>query len=245
MESELRGAAPSSAGARKDLAEARTRSTRHPRGGTGLRQEDLRALVDAARLARKLADGLAGVADHAGAHGVTDEPPPPPTAAAPDAGNTPVTPRPRVRRLTLQVPPGLVAETPEGIDALLRTPGLAVVLDGYNVSMAAWPSLGTAEQRDRLVAALAQLALRTRAAVTVVFDGADVGAVPTPRRPGVRVVFSSASEKADPVVVREVAAFLSRRPCSWCRRTDGCASTSRPRERSRVSSRAFLATLRG
>jgi predicted RNA-binding protein with PIN domain len=38
-----------------------------------------------------------------------------------------------------------------------------------------------------------------------VFDGADVGGVVPPRRPGVRVVFSPEGEEADAVVVRQAA----------------------------------------
>ena len=58
---------------------------------------------------------------------------------------------------------------------------------------------------------LARLHLRLRCAIVVIFDGADVGAEPE-RRTGVRVVFSSGGEKADPVVVREVATLPSSTP---------------------------------
>ncbi|MCJ7670447.1 MAG: NYN domain-containing protein, partial [Acidimicrobiia bacterium] len=77
--------------------------------------------------------------------------------------------------------------------------------DGYNVSMEGWSDASVADQRERLVAALARLHLRLRCEVVVFFDGADVDAPPPLRRPGVRVLFSSGGEKADPVVVREVA----------------------------------------
>jgi predicted RNA-binding protein with PIN domain len=38
----------------------------------------------------------------------------------------------------------------------------------------------------------------------VVFDGADVGRAASARRSGVRVIFTTADEDADPVVIREV-----------------------------------------
>jgi len=89
---------------------------------------------------------------------------------------------------------------------MLRTRGVLLVVDGYNVSKTAWGDAPLEEQRERLVAALAELHLRIRCDVTVVFDGADVRGVPLPRKPGVRVVFSDAGETADDVVVREAGA---------------------------------------
>jgi predicted RNA-binding protein with PIN domain len=99
----------------------------------------------------------------------------------------------------------MMADTPEAAETMVRTPGLAVVVDGYNVSMLAWPEAPVSEQRERLFGALAEFQLRTRAGVTLVFDGANVPGVRPPRRPGLRVVFSAAGQEADEVVVDEVA----------------------------------------
>jgi predicted RNA-binding protein with PIN domain len=88
---------------------------------------------------------------------------------------------------------------------MLRTRGVVLVVDGYNVSMAGWPGASAAEQRDLLVSGLSALHLRLRCDSVAVFDGADVEGVQPPRRPGVRIVFSAAGEGADPVVVREAA----------------------------------------
>jgi predicted RNA-binding protein with PIN domain len=89
---------------------------------------------------------------------------------------------------------------------MLRTPGVVLVVDGYNVSMRGWPDLPVARQRDQLVSALVRLHLRLRPAVVVVFDGADVEGVTARRTPGVRVVFSAPGQDADPVVVGEARA---------------------------------------
>ncbi len=97
-------------------------------------------------------------------------------------------------------------DQPEALDAMLRTRRVLLVVDGYNVSMLGWPGATVAEQRDRLVAALSGLHLRLRCDVVVVFDGADVEVTSTTRRIGVRIVFSSPDEGADPVVVREASA---------------------------------------
>src|SRR5207253_1531717 len=81
-----------------------------------------------------------------------------------------------------------------------------VVIDGYNVSMLAWPDTPPAEQRDRLCDALAELHLRVRRPMVVVFDGAGIEGVPPLRRPGLSVVFSAREQEADEVVVDQVAA---------------------------------------
>jgi predicted RNA-binding protein with PIN domain len=116
------------------------------------------------------------------------------------------------RRIAVPCPPGLRADQPEGLDGMLRTRGVVLVVDGYNVSMSGWPGTPVDRQRDQLVGALERLHLRLRCDVVVVFDGADVVGV-TPRRTrGVRVVFSPAGEPADPVIIREVAGLPLRVP---------------------------------
>jgi predicted RNA-binding protein with PIN domain len=180
-----------------------------------LRRDDLRALVDAADLAQRLATGLSGVADQARRvlqrtnRDDTSLPDDPAPAAAygPDSdkdkeGEKKDRER-RRRRAHPRVPPGMVEDDPDALDAMLRTPRAVLVVDGYNVSMLAWGDAPPAQQRDRLLSAISELQLRTRARVILVFDGADVGGVLPPRRPGVRVVFSPEGEEADAVVVRQ------------------------------------------
>ena len=98
----------------------------------------------------------------------------------------------------------MLQDDPAAIEAMVRTRGLAVIVDGYNVSMLAWPDASAAEQRERLCDALAEFQLRFRCEVTVVFDGAEVSGVRPLRRRNVRVVFSAAGQEADDVVVGEV-----------------------------------------
>ncbi|MGH7359974.1 MAG: NYN domain-containing protein [Candidatus Rokuibacteriota bacterium] len=95
---------------------------------------------------------------------------------------------------------------------MLRTRGVVLVVDGYNVSMRAWPHVAVEQQRRLLSGALAELHARLRCTVTVVFDGTDVDGEQQPGRPGVRIVFSSGGEKADPVIIREVRAVPERFP---------------------------------
>ncbi|MGH9000487.1 MAG: NYN domain-containing protein, partial [Acidimicrobiia bacterium] len=126
-----------------------------------------------------------------------------------DPGTTPGRPpaRKRRRRAPVHIPPGTQAEDPRAVEAMVRTADVVVVVDGYNLTMAAWPAAAPAEQRTRLVDALAELHLRARCRIVVVFDGADVEGVPPPRRRGLTVVFSPAHTEADDVVVAQVGAL--------------------------------------
>jgi predicted RNA-binding protein with PIN domain len=172
---------------------------------------DPEVLAEMARAAEDLAADLRRLAD-----GPPLPPavrPPPAAGSRPAAGSSPAArsgqaanPRPSVsrRRAPVRLPPGMLQDDPSAIEAMIRTPGLAVIVDGYNVSMLAWPAARAAEQRERLCDALAELHLRFRCEVTVVFDGADVQGVRPMRRRGLRIVFSAAGQEADEVVVNEV-----------------------------------------
>jgi hypothetical protein len=92
----------------------------------------------------------------------------------------------------------------------LALPGAHLIVDGYNVTKAGYPELALADQRDRLVRALAALAARTGAEVTVVFDGAAVVAAGQSTR-DVRVMFSPPGVIADEVIRRLAAAEPSGR----------------------------------
>lgn len=178
--------------------EVRRREQAHTERG-GLDASELRMLADAAKEAQRLAtrlEGLTKITRHA------------PVPSDPDRAEGKAS---GTRRVRVPCPPGLVADTADGLDAMLRTRGVQLVVDGYNVSMAGRADAAIAEQRDWLLGALAGLHLRLRCSVVVVFDGADVAA-PAERRTGVKVVFSSGGEKADPVLVREVAALPPATP---------------------------------
>ena len=76
----------------------------------------------------------------------------------------------------------------QALAQLLATPDVVLVVDGYNVSMEAWPTLDRSAQRSSLVQLLGGLRARRSAVVHVVFDGDDDGrrpavAAPLPVRP--------------------------------------------------------------
>jgi predicted RNA-binding protein with PIN domain len=107
----------------------------------------------------------------------------------------------------------MLADSADGIESMLRSPEVLLVIDGYNVSQRAWPDATPADQRERLGIATTALSRRLGCEVLIVFDGDGSGAVRPPlRRGSVRVVFSDADEEADEVVVRSVAELPKRIP---------------------------------
>lgn len=96
---------------------------------------------------------------------------------------------------------------------LLGLPRAHLIVDGYNVTKTAWPSLPLESQRSRLTSALGDLVARTGAETTCVFDGADLTNPPAMAVPrGVRVRFSPAGVTADDVIARLVEAEPNGRP---------------------------------
>jgi predicted RNA-binding protein with PIN domain len=212
-----------------------------------LRLEDVSALVDAAELARRLATGLSGVAEQA----LRVSPPP----ADQEPAHQEPAPQERAsdgatlsergrRRAQPRVPPGMLEDAPDVLEAMLRTPRAVLVVDGYNVSMLAWGDAPPSQQRDRLLTAIGELQLRTRARVIVVFDGADVEGVRQPRRSGVRVVFSEAGEEADAVVVREATDLPVDMPVIVASSDNWVAEHARKADARVVSSETLLRALR-
>ena len=97
--------------------------------------------------------------------------------------------------------------TPALLEQTLALPRARLIIDGYNVTKATWPSASLEAQRSRLVAALGPVVARSGAETTVVFDAAESTsrtAMPAPR--GVRVVFSPEGVIADDVIRQLVAA---------------------------------------
>ena len=91
-------------------------------------------------------------------------------------------PAPAPPRRARRMPRGLVDDTVEGA-AWLLTERPMLLVDGYNVSMTAWPDADIAAQRQRLVRLLADLAARSPGlGVEVVFDG-DMSRARPPRCP--------------------------------------------------------------
>jgi predicted RNA-binding protein with PIN domain len=107
----------------------------------------------------------------------------------------------------------MASDDPALLDQLLALPRVHLVVDGNNVTKAAWPELSLERQRDRLLAGVAPLVARSGAEVTVVFDAADSTERPVVNRPrGVRVLYSPPGVIADDVIRELVAAEPRGRP---------------------------------
>ncbi|QBI53796.1 NYN domain-containing protein [Streptomonospora litoralis] len=108
---------------------------------------------------------------------------------------------------------GLPDDDPGLVDELLGLPRMHLLVDGYNVTKTGYGTLPLADQRSRLLSSLEGLASRTKAEITCVFDGADVGTPPVlsaTRR--VRLLFSAPEETADELIIRLVRAEPRGRP---------------------------------
>ncbi len=115
------------------------------------------------------------------------------------------------RRTPLALPGGVLGTSTTAVEHLLRS-GASVLIDGYNVSKSAWPTLDLASQRVVLLDASENLAKRYGSDITVVFDGAGVVGAAGDRRRVVRVVFSPDDVIADDVIRDEVRRLPATRP---------------------------------
>lgn len=112
------------------------------------------------------------------------------------------------RRTPIRLLRGAIEGSVDGIGQLLETPGVVVLVDGYNVAMEAWPSLSKTEQRDSLVRMAGALASRWGADIHLVFDGTGDGSRPNVGAAlPVRVHFSDADTEADDVILDMVASI--------------------------------------
>jgi predicted RNA-binding protein with PIN domain len=195
--------------ARRELRDAQTRGgvggDRAPGPAPGRAGREaagiLASVADATARLLELQAGLEEVREGlAGALEVSSEARP--EVALPSSGE-PVPLAPPPARRPVPLPGGIHDDGAEAAEHLVRVPGSVLLVDGYNVSKAAWPDVPPSEQRDRLVHALGELSARTGTPVEVVFDGAEQAEPVRPARPphGVQVRFSPPDVEADDVVL--------------------------------------------
>ncbi len=117
------------------------------------------------------------------------------------------------RRSPVRMLRGATEGSRDALEQLFSTPQIVVYVDGYNVTMEAWPQLNGSDQRRSLIDMLGALAARTKAEIHVVFDGDDDGRRPTVSAPlPIRVHFSHADVEADDQILSLVAALATNRP---------------------------------
>ena len=160
--------------------------------------------------------------------------PPPPAAPTP-------------RRRALRMPRGLTDDAIEAA-AWLVTERPVLLVDGYNVSMAAWPDADIAEQRQRLVRLLADLAARSPGlGVEVVFDGDSATGAPAalPARSGVNVRFTAPDVEADDVLLAMIGRYPPDRAVVVASTDRRVRDGARRRGANVVSAHQLLAVARG
>ncbi len=146
------------------------------------------------------------------------------------------------------LPPAVFEDSPEAALHLLRVPSMMLLVDGYNVSLAAWPELPIPEQRRRLVDALAGLAARTGVDAQVVFDGAEQA---EPRsgalapRSAVRVRFSPPEVEADEVLIELIDVLPLNRPVTVATSDRRVQGEVRRRGANVISTAQLLAAMTG
>lgn len=107
----------------------------------------------------------------------------------------------------------LLDDDPALLRRLVDLPRVHLIVDGYNVSKEAWPTLPLDQQRNRLVQGVNGLTAGKGAEVTIVFDGADIINPPPVTSPrGIRVRFSPPHVIADDLIRELVEAEPSGRP---------------------------------
>ena len=192
---------------RRERADSRALQARAENAESRLGQRDERALGDAVAVARQLSVSLDALQRRIREDGPGEGP-----IVEFPTGRSRVRPPAPTRRTHPRLPPGVVANSPAGVEAMLATPDVVLIVDGYNVAHRAWPESTAGDQRERLGIAATALCRRLGCEVVLVFDGNGRGPRPSLRRGGVRVLFSEAGEEADEVVVREVEARPRRIP---------------------------------
>ena len=156
-------------------------------------------------------------------------------------------PAPAPPRRARRMPRGLVDDTVEGA-AWLLTERPMLLVDGYNVSMTAWPDADIAAQRQRLVRLLADLAARSPGlGVEVVFDGDTVEGTPTalPARTGVNVRFTPPDVEADDELLAMIGRFPVARAVVVASTDRRVRDGARRRGANVMSAHQLLAVARG
>lgn len=166
-----------------------------------------------------------------------DELPDEPASAPTNVGST----MPRLaRRKPLPLPGGALKGSPETAEAWLRTSGVKVLVDGYNVAKLGWPALDLDNQRQQCIRAAENLAKRWNLSLTIVFDGASIEGAHASTRRRVRIVYSPQGVSADDVLRASVTGTDPEQPVVVVTNDRAIISDVAEAGANTVSSDAFL-----
>ena len=195
-------------------------------------------VVIASQLARvlgKLSDELAGLEPGVRPASVDAS-----GGAGRGSGRRARTPGGRERR-PIALPGGVYGSSSAAAEFYARHPGVAVLVDGYNVAKLGWPQLDLERQRERSIDAAEDIVRRFGTNVVVVFDGAMILGASAPGRRLVRVQFSAEGVSADDVLRAEVAALPVDVPVVVVTNDQAVAQDVRQHGASTMSSEQWLA----
>ncbi|MEO6628034.1 MAG: NYN domain-containing protein [Aquihabitans sp.] len=140
------------------------------------------------------------------------------------------------------LPPGLLAGSPEADKYLAMSPTVMLLVDGYNLARTAWSGLDPEAERRRTVTLLEEVAARSCAPITVVFDGDDASVAPAASR-SVRVAFSATGVTADDDIAALLATIPAAQPVAVVSTDKEVAADARSQGAATLTSAAFLAAI--
>lgn len=151
---------------------------------------------------------------------------------------------PRRRRAPIRVGRGIALDSVEGVRALLATPRALVLVDGYNVTMSAWPKLEPAGQRAAFERLLAGAAVLRHVDLRVIYDGDDSVNVARSAGAAVAVMFTATGVEADDEIIQMAEELAPEVPVVVVSSDRRVVDGVRRFGANAVSSQLFLAALR-
>jgi predicted RNA-binding protein with PIN domain len=198
--------------------------------------------IDRSAVARSIADAVAALNEAARQ---LDAAPTPARAAQRRRTAAGVPSAPGRRRAPVKLPGGVLDDSVQAAEHLVRAANALLLVDGYNVSNAIWPGQPLGDQRVRLVDALNELQARTGTAIEVVFDGAEVSDPWVPgARSRVQVRFSPPDVEADDVLIDLIAAQPPERPVVLATSDRGLRDRARRLGANLIGARQLLGAMR-
>lgn len=168
-------------------------------------------------------------------------------APAEVAASPPTVPKKRSKRPVKRparahpdLPPGVFDGTPEAERQLISSGANLLIVDGYNLSKAAWLDLSLEEERRRTVAVLDDVQARSGGTVIVIFDG-DSSVIGPKASRNVQVRYSASGQTADDAISELIAGLPASQPIVVVSSDRAVVADARRQGAVTIGSRSFLA----